>query len=251
LLSHLCWNHSPAQRVFSTPVVVAATLEAIECSLSVTLHSDSFAVGVDFDGPDHAAVADGPEVATETEGIHYVDGVESAAPLESVVPRESVKGAPLEVAFCALLALINLSYHNPLLQGLVNESPTGIRTILRLVRSRVPELAKRAIFCLGNLVKECPANALALAESGGVDLLVHALTDEEDDEVSKKAFVTITELGSIALDRIVMSLYALTRALPPRPGVAATVCSRVCTLSVVVTYLSLSATRTVPLSATG
>ena len=108
----------------------------------------------------------------------------------------------------AFLALINLSYHNVIVQSLVH-SMNGIENILGFVGSEEPELRKVAVFCLGNLIKGHNENALALDKAGGVVRLISVLNDEYEDELSKKAFLCLSNMESLAAVRVCLLLLDL------------------------------------------
>ena len=91
------------------------------------------------------------------------------------------------------MALINLSYHNIIVQNAVNalrfeDQRTAVAVILEVVSSPSFDIRKAAIFCLDNLVTSHRQNAQLLADAGGVLNLVALLNDDEDDEISKKSF---------------------------------------------------------------
>ena len=60
-------------------------------------------------------------------------------------------GSEEEVQLYALMALINMSYHNVAVHNLVHQAG-GVETILHLLGSRAFDVRKAAIFCLGNVV---------------------------------------------------------------------------------------------------
>ena len=145
------------------------------------------------------------------------------------------------------MALINMSYHNVCVHNLVN-SAHGVKTILHLLGSPAFDVRKAAIFCLGNIVTghkvsaeihSCifysdllnfaklgmpttllhhpypsiivfQENAKSLAEAGGVLALVSMMNDIDEDEISKKAFTTLTSMGAIAIDVIIGHIAALS-----------------------------------------
>ena len=60
-------------------------------------------------------------------------------------------GSEEEVQLYALMALINMSYHNVAVHNLVHQAG-GVETILHLLSSSAFDVRKAAIFCLGNVV---------------------------------------------------------------------------------------------------
>ena len=60
-------------------------------------------------------------------------------------------GSEEEVQLYALMALINMSYHNVAVHNLVHQAG-GVETILHLLSSNAFDVRKAAIFCLGNVV---------------------------------------------------------------------------------------------------
>ena len=60
-------------------------------------------------------------------------------------------GSEEEVQLYALMALINMSYHNLAVHNLVHQAG-GVETILHLLGSSAFDVRKAAIFCLGNVV---------------------------------------------------------------------------------------------------
>ena len=120
-----------------------------------------------------------------------------------------------EVRLYALMALINLSYHNIIVQNIVNDVrlPNGCTTfdvILILVTNDLFDVRKAAVFCLDNLVSAHRNNCQLLADAGGVLSLVALLNDDDEDEISKKAFKTLSSMSDIALSVILRHIAALS-----------------------------------------
>ena len=93
------------------------------------------------------------EDPTGREGINYVDGgdmVEQPAALGIFSVDADTSGRE-EVQLYALMALINMSYHNVSVHNLIN-SANGVETVLHLLGSPAFDVRKAAIFCLGNIV---------------------------------------------------------------------------------------------------
>jgi hypothetical protein len=119
-----------------------------------------------------------------------------------------------EVRLYALMALINLCYHNLIVQNIVNglrlkDGRTTFDVILSIVSSELFDVRKAAVFCLDNLVTSHRENSRLLAEAGGVLSLVALLNDDDEDEISKKAFRTLTSMSDIALSVILSHVAAL------------------------------------------
>lgn len=99
----------------------------------------------------------------------------------------------MEMSFYALLALINISHDNKANQKIIGDELEGIRIILTQLRNPVYEAKKTGCFCLSNLVKGNEENGRKLAyELKGVTVLVDLINNEEDDELSNKAYEVIT-----------------------------------------------------------
>ena len=129
-----------------------------------------------------------------------------------------------EVRLYALMALINLSYHNILVQNSVNslrleDQRTAFEVILQTVSSDLFDVRKAAVFCLDNLVTSHRENSKLLANAGGVLSLVALLNDDEDDEVSKKAFRTLTSMSDIAMSVILSHVAALSYGIDDVKGI--------------------------------
>lgn len=101
----------------------------------------------------------------------------------------------------ALMALVNLTYGNAEVQRAVRELG-GVPVVQQQLTSPMYEVRRSASFCLGNMVKDNSQNAAALVASGGVELLLLCLNDEDEDELSKTAYSTICQLGEAGLCRL-------------------------------------------------
>jgi len=67
--------------------------------------------------------------------------------------------------------------------------------LVRLLRSGVYEPKKTACFCLGNLLRDHMQNRNKAIHDGAVTLLTELINDEEDDELSKKAYECLEMMG--------------------------------------------------------
>jgi hypothetical protein len=113
------------------------------------------------------------ENPTGREGINYLDGDEGGAGGAAALGIFSVdergqfqnkgeEGGREEVQLYALMALINMSYHNPPVHDLVSQT-RGVETILHLLGSPAFDVRKAAIFCLGNVVTGHRVSAMTSA----------------------------------------------------------------------------------------
>ena len=121
------------------------------------------------------------------------------------------------------MALINLSYHNIIVQNAVNalrfeDQRTAVAVILEVVSSPSFDIRKAAIFCLDNLVTSHRQNAKLLADAGGVLNLVALLNDDEDDEISK-SFPNVDKHGDIAMAVILGHVAALSYGVESVKGI--------------------------------
>merc|ERR1712100_784915 len=81
---------------------------------------------------------------------------------------------------------------------------------LILVTNDLFDVRKAAVFCLDNLVSAHRNNCQLLADAGGVLSLVALLNDDDEDEISKKAFKTLSSMSDIALSVILRHIAALS-----------------------------------------
>lgn len=243
LLSHLVWNHEHQQAQYTRPAVARELLRMIDAQ-PVWVVGEDTGVGTGDDGAGAAGAGGAgtpgprkspgvsesasvslpaePEDPTEREGLHYVRGALDPDPMgpgPAPAPQAFADEAEIVAERClyALMALINLMHGNPEAQRTVAEEG-GIGVVLRQVASPEPSIRKSASFCLGNLVKTNRENALELASHNGVITLVQLLNDEDDDELSKKAFATLTHMGDIAVHHIVAGIEVACASLPVRPS---------------------------------
>ena len=73
--------------------------------------------------------------------------------------------------------------------------------LVRLCRSGVYEPKKTACFCLGNLLRDHPRNQQKAVSEGSVTLLTELINDEEDDELSKKAYECLELMGDPVIEK--------------------------------------------------
>ena len=93
----------------------------------------------------------------------------------------------MEVAFYSLLALINLSLNNAGCQQMVGKLG-GVEVLLKQLKSPTFEPKKTACLCLSNMIRNNQGNGQMVVASGGVSVLVELINDEEDDDLSNKAY---------------------------------------------------------------
>ena len=74
-----------------------------------------------------------------------------------------------------MMALVNLSYCQPEVQELVRVCG-GVPMLHLQLSSPIYQLRKTASFCLGNLVRDNPANAREVVVNGGVELLLRCVS---------------------------------------------------------------------------
>jgi len=117
------------------------------------------------------------------------------------------------VCLYSLMALNNLIYGNPAAQELIADL-NGVESVLACLGDCSHDIRKSAAFCTGNLVKNCRRNALLVSASSGVVALMNLLNDEDDDELSKKAFAALTHMEDVAVDAVMASLEACLAHLP-------------------------------------
>lgn len=160
------------------------------------------------------------EDPTAREGINYIGGEaeNSHAGAAGIFSVDGDFDGSDEVQLYALMALINISYHNKRVHDLINAA-SGVDLILDRLSSSIYDVQKAAIFCLGNVVTNHPENAQQLADAGGVLALVGVMNDIDEDEISKKAFTTLTSMGSIAVDVIMGHIAALSAGVEGCDGV--------------------------------
>ena len=58
-------------------------------------------------------------------------------------------------------------------------------------------MSKAAAFCIGNLVRGCRENAVALASAGGVERLIDVMNDVDDDQTSKKVWGSVGSAAAL------------------------------------------------------
>eukprot|EP00826_Nyctotherus_ovalis_P006554 TRINITY_DN11567_c0_g1_i1.p1 TRINITY_DN11567_c0_g1~~TRINITY_DN11567_c0_g1_i1.p1 ORF type:complete len:425 (-),score=131.99 TRINITY_DN11567_c0_g1_i1:411-1685(-) len=104
-----------------------------------------------------------------------------------------------QIAFFALLAIINLTFSNTAAQQVIYENG-GIKLLCSLLSERKFEAKKTVCFALSNVIRGNPTTQKELLSLGGLKLLLDLVSDEEDDELSKKAFNTLEDMNKFAID---------------------------------------------------
>eukprot|EP00743_Colponemidia_sp_Colp-15_P007363 GILK01007950.1.p1 GENE.GILK01007950.1~~GILK01007950.1.p1 ORF type:complete len:768 (-),score=169.92 GILK01007950.1:144-2447(-) len=247
-MSHLAWNHVANQARFGTESTIVQLLKMIE-----GLGDDLPPLGFPLPGCNAAAIAGhihttvtharknsltnvgnvtsaGEEPSITALVDRPMDGPPSIFPGLAMPSQIGSRGVSvqelnqqsnqitpemerLELCFYSLLALINLSYQNETVQQII-DSHNGIDVIFKQLGSPVYDTRKTACFCLSNLVKSHKGNAEKLVLAGGVERLVEVLNDEEDDELSKKAFQTLSNMEDRAVRRVVTVIESILDKIP-------------------------------------
>lgn len=104
-----------------------------------------------------------------------------------------------QIAFFALLAIINLTFSNAAAQQVIYENG-GIKLLCSLLSERRFEAKKTVCFALSNVIRGNATTQKELLACDGLKLLLDLVSDEEDDELSKKAFNTLEDMGKFAVD---------------------------------------------------
>ena len=147
-------------------------------------------------------------VADET-NIHKIILAIDAQRDQSHLEQEQGKD-PEDLRLHATHALVNLSYHNPRVQQIAAEYTStisrdrgGIEIVLELLgTSAAYDVQKAATFASGNLVMGNRDNAMRVARANGIPMLSFLVNDDDDDDLSKKAFHTLTAMGDVAAEKI-------------------------------------------------
>lgn len=171
LISHISWNHPTNQRLFGTESAVSRLLSFLS-----------------------------PGGRAAVQGSHWADGT-SSPPVTPAEAQTDGAQAGIELTLYALMALVNLSYRNQQVQELVRKCG-GMPTLLQQLLSPAYDVKKSASFCLGNLVLDNTPNKHELVLHGGIELLLHCINDEDDDELSKTAYATIAQVGEPGLFKL-------------------------------------------------
>jgi len=107
--------------------------------------------------------------------------------------------ASQQITFFSLLAIINLSYSNNTAQQLIS-SKSGIKLFCEILRDPNFAAKKTVCFALSNVIRGNEITQKELLGLDGVKLLAELVSDEEDDELSKKAFGTLEDMDKFAID---------------------------------------------------
>lgn len=110
-----------------------------------------------------------------------------------------------EVAFYALLALINLTQDSPKGQAMAKEGQ-AITTILNQLKSGIYDPKKTACFCFTNIVQGNGPNQAIAIQKGAVRTFVDLINDEDDDELSTKAFEALEAMGPQVIPELVKTV---------------------------------------------
>ena len=114
-----------------------------------------------------------------------------------------------EISFFALLAVINHTNDNKNVASMYGEY-NAIMTIIKQLKNGVFDPKKTACVCLSNLILDNPVNQDALLKAQGVNLLAELISDEEDDdELSQKAYKCLEYLGPQAISALIKTLQSI------------------------------------------
>lgn len=105
--------------------------------------------------------------------------------------------------------MINHSADNKEVQALAGQYGL-IDTIIKLLKNGVYDPKKTACICLGQIIQ--PPNAVnqeQLIKQNGVNLLAELINDEEDDELSERAYKCLEYLGPLAIAQLFKSLKSI------------------------------------------
>ncbi len=104
----------------------------------------------------------------------------------------------------ALIALVNLCFRNPAAKDAVSECRGAIEAVLELLDPSLPyHVSATAARCIEYLVKGHARNAAAMLRANGLERLVARVNDEDEDELSKRAFSAMLGLGSACVAPLV------------------------------------------------
>lgn len=98
------------------------------------------------------------------------------------------------MSFFALLALISLTNESVKGQQMAKENH-AIGTLLRLLRSGTYSTKKTACYCMTSIVMGNGPNQSHAIEKEAVPVLTELINDEDDDDLSNKAFECLEALG--------------------------------------------------------
>ena len=113
-------------------------------------------------------------------------------------PEASVESLQ-QISLFAFLALIKLTGTR---EGCELASALdAMQTIIKQIKNGVYEPKQTALACLANLLApDLPENHVALVKANGVMLLCELISDEDDDEISDRAYVCLKKLGMLAIN---------------------------------------------------
>ena len=118
-----------------------------------------------------------------------------------------------QISFFALLALINLTEAQDQMttnfQNLAGQFGI-ILTIVKQLKNGVYDPKKTACVCLSNVTRGNKENQEALVVANGVSLLAELISDEdEDEELSDRAYKCLEQLGPSAITQLMKSLQSI------------------------------------------
>ena len=184
LLSHVAWSHANNQRRYGTE----ASIRQLLALLSPAGRAAALGAHSSWGSERAAGAAAAGGTPTKSNGGAGGDGGDG----------DEAPGSGSELTLCAMLALVNLSHQQPAVQALVRVCG-GLPLLQAQLASPVYETRRAASFCLGNLVKGNAANGRELVSGGGVEALLRCVNDDDDDELAKTAYSTLSQLGEPCL----------------------------------------------------
>lgn len=122
-------------------------------------------------------------------------------------PEASVESLQ-QISLFAFLALIKLTNYK---QGCeLATALDALPAIIKQLKNGVYEPKQTALACLANLLStDQKENHAYLVKSNGVMLLCELINDEEDDEISDRAYVCLKKLGMLAIDQLIKNLHSI------------------------------------------
>eukprot|EP00002_Diphylleia_rotans_P015393 TRINITY_DN2988_c0_g1_i2.p1 TRINITY_DN2988_c0_g1~~TRINITY_DN2988_c0_g1_i2.p1 ORF type:complete len:867 (-),score=153.67 TRINITY_DN2988_c0_g1_i2:76-2676(-) len=176
LLSHLCWNHPTNQVHYGCE-------EIIRCILDIAQKTP-------VESNAHAAKVNTSWRSDQTSRENY------------------------DLCMFSLMALVNMSFQQHHVQDMVARLG-GVKVVTTQLWSANYDCRTTAAFCLGNLVKAHSENSKQLRECGGIMRLCEVVNDAEEDQLSHRAFVVLSNTNDIAIDAIAVEYGKIVTSSKP------------------------------------
>ncbi|KAG8469684.1 hypothetical protein KFE25_006139 [Diacronema lutheri] len=192
-LSHLSWNSPRTQAALAAdPALVPNLLALIEHARPILALEPAVAPPA---RPAGGAAGGGARASSSDASSLPVLGAPAMPPALAVgaAAHANPHDGPIELSRYSLMALVNLAYDCALVQERVG-SAGGVELLLEILGSNAASLHAAATTCLSNVVKGHAPNAAAAVRAGAARTLVGLVTDDDGDELSKSAFVTLVAL---------------------------------------------------------